>query len=112
MSLPISRFLPAVALLLAAGAAAGDTPCWECRAAACYGTFKQTADQAWRQAEDEAMARWDAIAARSASLEEANVEHDALVAELEQARDEEIAVAYRDMLACLQPEQSVSMAKP
>ena len=52
------------------------------------------------------------IPARSASLEEANVEHDALVAELEQARDEEIAVAYRDMLACLQPEQSVSMAKP
>ena len=56
MSLPISRLLPAVALLLAAGAAAGDTPCWECRAAACYGIFKQTADQAWRRTEDEAMA--------------------------------------------------------
>ena len=49
------------------------------------------------------MARWDAIEARSASLEAANVEHDAVVAELEAARDAGIAVAYDQMLGCLQP---------
>ena len=49
------------------------------------------------------MTRWDAIEAHSASLEEANLEHDAVVAELEAARDAGIAAAYEQMLGCLQP---------
>lgn len=58
------------------------------------------------------MARWDAISEATGSLEAANSEHDAVVAELERVRDEEIVLAYRGMLACLQPGQSDSMAEP
>jgi len=92
----------AAALVFAAGAAA-DTPCWECRAAACYSSFKQTTDLAWREADAEAMARWDAIKERADSLDAANAEHDAVVAALELDRDARIAAAYDRLLACLQP---------
>lgn len=102
MSLPISKLLLAVGLVLATGAAA-DAPCWECRAAACYSSFRQTTDVAWREADAEAMARWDAIKARADSLDAANAEHDAVVATLEEDRDARIAVAYDRLLACLQP---------
>ncbi len=106
MSLPTSRPVLVLAAVLAccAGAAAeeGD-PCWECRAAACYSTFKDTTDRAWRETEAESMARWETISAAAASLEAANAEHDAVAADLEAQRDADIAAAYGKMLACLEP---------
>lgn len=106
MSLPTSKpFLVLAAVLaLCADAAAGEgDPCWECRAAACYSTFKDTADRAWRETEAEAMARWETISAAAVSLEAANAEHDAVVADLEAGRDAEVEAAYSDLLLCLAP---------
>ena len=90
--------------LLASPAVAGEgDPCWECRAATCYGTFKDTADRVWRETDAEAMARWDEISARVDDLDAANAEHDAVVAELEQSRDATVEAAYMKMFACLDP---------
>ena len=104
MSSPTSRAVLVLAVLLSSPALAGEgDPCWECRAAACYGTFKDTADRAWRETDAEAMARWDEISARVADLEAANAEHESVVAELERSRDASVEAAYLKMFACLDP---------
>jgi hypothetical protein len=104
--LPISKpilILGAVLAFRATTAAAESDPCWECRAAACYSSFKDAADRAWRETEAEAMARWDVIRAATADLDAANAEHDVLVAGLERQRDGRVEAAYNKMLACLAP---------
>lgn len=93
----------AALLSLAAGTAAADEPCWECKASACYHYFKEAADGAWRDSEAAAMASWDEISARVADHEAANAEHDAVVAGLEADRDRLIAEAYDTLRTCFEP---------
>lgn len=101
--MPISRILLAVGVAVAAGAAAADDPCWECRAQACYWLFEKNTRLAWSVHDAAEISTWDEISGRIEDLEAANAEYDAVLAELAAERDGRIEEAYRALVACLEP---------
>lgn len=101
--MPINKAILAVCFAVAAGAAAADDPCWECRAQACYWLFEQSTTLAWGVHDAAEIATWNEISGRVDDLEAANAEHDAVLAELAAERDGRIEEAYRALVACLEP---------